>query len=317
MTTNGTKRANKVRKRHERKEADMSRIDAREARLRKALDNAGGETGEIMTTLVRYFTSYATTPRPDLMLDALDWIQTLNLMALPEHRYGIAGAIRGVMDLVPPVLVPDAPDGDEIELSTPAGPPPEPLFIKAWRAGYPKILESVDRLVPPEHDIGITRTGHIDYMGMRWMVARSPLFLDRIIRLSHRDDDVGEAAAVFLDVYASMNEVQEARLRAAGIHIPTAEQQRAAGAMAAEGMTRAIQVDGLVRYLTATPSEREHMVYVGWVPGTPSAFVIATTDGQPPKHTPERWHDQAVSVRTATEAELSAHQELAMERDRP
>lgn len=329
MTANGTKRAAKVRKRHERKEADMSRIDAREARLRLALDKHGGETGEIMTTLVRYFTTYATTPRPDLMLDALDWIQTLNLMALPEHRYGIAGAIRGAMDLVP--ILPQ-PEGEETALTTPddvpAGPPPEPLDIQAWRRGFPKILESVDRLVPPPHDVAINRTGHIDYMGMRWLVARNPLFIDRILRLTHRDDDVGEAAIIFLDTYNTMSEVQDARMRAAGIRVPTVAEHKAAQAATAEGMARAMQVDELVRYLTVTPSEREHMVYVGWVPAgiTPSdrmpvfasgAFVIATTDGQPPKHTPERWHDQSVSVRKATTQELTAHQELAMERDRP
>ena len=316
MTDQGTKRAAKVRKREKAREADMSRIDAREARLRKALIDAGGEAGEPMTTLVHFFTTYHDKPRPDLMLDALDWVLALNLMALPEHRYGIAGAIRGVMDLVPPVLVPDP--ADDIALSTPddapAGPPPEPPFIRAWREHYPKILESVDRLVPPEHDVAINRTGHIDYMGMRWMVAREAQQLARVIRLSHRDDEVGEAAAVFLDQFGSMNVVQEARFRAAGIHIPTAESQAAA----AREMERAQQVDDLVRYLTATPSEREHMIYVGWVPDkTGGAFTIATVDGQPPKHLPGEWNGRSILVRKATGAELAANRRLAAEKDAP
>lgn len=318
MTTPTEKRAAKVRKRHDRKEADMSRIDAREARLRLALQDAGGEQGEAMTTLVRFFLGYSKHPRPDLVMDAIDWIHALNLMALPEHRYGIAGSIRGVMDLVPAVVV---PDGDDIELSTPNGPPPEAPDIQAWRRKYPKIIESVERLVPPEHDVALNRSGHVDYLGMRWMVARNPVYLDRVIRLiNHPNDEVSDAADIFLQVYQGMPEVQTARLIAAGITITAPEQVT----QTTEQVTA--HIAELVEYLTATPSEREHTIYVGWVPGqqwvnqgtwTEAGFVIATMDGQPPKHCPVTWHDQPVTVRRATPAELEANRALALERDKP
>lgn len=282
------------------READMSKIEARERKMRATFEASGGVEGEHMVALVRLFQEYHDTPRPESIMDALARIHELNLMSLPEHRHAIAGALRGVMDTIP--HGPAQADGDTTS-----------ALVRSWKEAYRAIMESVTRLIPPDDNHQITRPGQIDYLGMRWLVTRNRLLLERVCLLALRNDEVGQHTLQFLQAYQGMPEVREASL--ALLLASTG-----ASPIVGDGGAKRQQVDLLVRYLLDMPGNREQLVYVGWIPTqdlVPATFVVATLDGARPKHCPQTWQEQPVTVRKATPAELIAHHKLAAAGDQP
>ncbi len=302
---------------------ELRRAEKREQDIRAALAKVGGVTGPVMSAILRFFGRYAENPRPELFLQVIQSVANLQLMALPEHRNGLAGAIAAVVML-------------------------HPEHQDAWRQGkvglimdgpvdahtcsrLAKVIEAAEAIAPPLSDEEVTKPGHIEYLWMTWIVAREEAVLQRVIRMAHRHDAVGESALQLLHAHGTMPEVQnqlmqvlQARLRGiphykgAPPNVPV-EDVRALQAMlvaqAAEQVGTGTGTGAGARGGPAHP--RKHLVLIGWLPGETGGFLVVTTDGKKPAGYVETWRQRKVVVRKAKPAEMQAHRALIDAQEAP
>lgn len=292
-------------KRAPKPEPDLRKAEKREAAIRVALAADGGVTGPTMRAISRFFGHYSARPHPELFLDVLGHVGRLQIMALPEHRNGVGGAIAAVVSL-------------------------HPEYQDAWRAAQPRLIESAERLSPPIIDEEISRPGQTEYLWMLWIVTRDRNALQRIIRLAHRHDSVGEAALSLLHAHATMPEVQ-----ASLIQTLAARQARMIPHFAVATTDVPIEdIRSLRDAVTAHVPNLKKVVLVGWLAGMPEApkpkrrgkakpqpesgadvvrtggFLIVTVDGGSPPGCPISWNGKPVIVRKAKPEEMRAHRAM-------
>ncbi len=292
-------------KRAPKPEADLRKAEKREADIRVALAEAGGVSGPTMRAISRYFGRYSARPYPELFMQVLEHVQRLQIMALPEHRNGVGGAIAAVVSL-------------------------HPEYQDAWRATYPKLIESADRLSPPIIDEEISRPGQTEYLWMLWVVTRDQSALQRIVRLAHRHDSVGEAALTILHAHATMPEVQAVLLQTLA-----ARQARMIPhfALASSTDVPIEDIRSLKDMVTMHVANLKKVVLVGWLVGLPEApkpkrrrgtkpqleasanastggFLMVTIDGATPQGCPPSWKGKPVVVRKAKPEEMRAHRAM-------
>ncbi len=289
-------------------DVDLRRAEKREGVIRARLAKIGGITGSTMRAVSRFFCRYAETPRPDLFPFVLDKIQHLQIMALPEHRNGVGGAIAAVVSL-------------------------HPEHQDAWRKAHTRLIESAERLSPPYIDEEVSRAGQTEYIWMLWLVTRDQSALQRIIRLAHRHDSVGEAALSLLHVHAMMPEVASVL-----VETLTARQARAMPHFQVPATDVPIEDIRSLKDAIVTPTTQQ-VVLVGWLMGNPDApepkpkkarrkkslsslvteagniartggFLIITVDGSTPPGCPLSWKGKPVVVRKARPEELRAHKAM-------
>jgi hypothetical protein len=160
------------------------KAEALEQKIRQRLLDAGGFASSGLRLLDSFFSSYKETPRPELFGKVCTTIIDMNLMYLPEHRFGIAGGVAAVVSLHPDL----APE---------------------WRKAYPALLASAERLALPLEDASILTIGQVEYLWLWWLVTRDEHCMTRLIRLSHRHGDVGNMAQALLLTHSNIPRVRE------------------------------------------------------------------------------------------------------------
>ncbi len=287
-------------------DSELRKAEKREATIRLALASDGGVAGPTMRAISRFFGRYAVKPHPDLFTDVLDHIERLQIMLLPEHRHSLGGAIAAVVSL-------------------------HPEYQDAWRAAYPKLIKSAELLTPPIVDEEISRAGQTEYLWMLWVVTRDHSGLQRIVRLAHRHDTVGEAALSILHAHATMPEVQAVLMQTLA-----ARHARMIPHFATAPIDVPIEdIRSLRDSVTAHVANLKKVVLVGWLVGLPDApkpksrrgkkplapsesgdgartggFLMVTVDGSTPPGCPISWKGKPVIVRKARPEELRAHRAL-------
>ena len=125
--------------------------------------------GAALQDLVNFFSSYHRQPQPEGMEVVMQRITSLELLAQPEHVFGLAGAVHAIMHL-------------------------HPDRQAAWRKPWPRQMVIMDECRPSEEDSEVTRVSEIDYLWMYGTTCWDEYTIDRIIRIAMRPDMVGDAA---------------------------------------------------------------------------------------------------------------------------
>lgn len=235
-----------------------------------------------------FFVHYDGDPRPAVIPQALHLVKELTLLRIPEARYGIAGAIHGLV-LRHPELAPE------------------------WKESYANILAEAASLMPDIDDREITRVGEIDYLFMMWLVGGDPVAIDRIVSLAQRTDTIGQAALAVIvansqhpGVVEALNERAPLDDRMPTLKTPEAEACRVAAIRLAERLGQDEQ--GAL-----------HVLYVGYAPTVVKTaqgkewdhrLVVCTPTGKPFPGLPNRWEGIAVDVRQATADEMLQGQHI-------
>jgi hypothetical protein len=312
------------------KDGDMSKIDAREARLRADFESMGGITGVKMRGILWLINSWYKKARPDLVHNFLFQINALHLMSLPEHRHGVAGAVVAIISSLPkreqaayrgmPVnelpFIKDPVVADAGE-ETPADGVPIVTSGKARsNAPFKALIDSAYRLAIPVEDVLDLRPGHVDFLWMQWLVSRDDVLLNRLVRLTtnHPSLDVKQEGAVLLRAHIHLQPVAD-RLRAVQAFLAPAAGRVPPNVPKAE-------VDALGQFLVkggagTSGAGLSAIILVGWTPGDEGGFFVVTPDGVRPPNCPEKWHQRPVAVHKATEAEMEAHRAFLSARDEP
>jgi hypothetical protein len=284
------------------KDGDMSKIDAREAKHRVAFEALGGVAGVRMRGVLWLINAWHKGPRPDLVEPFLTAIEALHLMALPEHRHGVAGAIVAIMAGLSKREAAAYRGLDEHG---------EPAAAQSTaRAPFKPLVDSAHKLAIPVDDVLDMRPGHIDFLWTQWLVARDDQLLNRLVRLttSHPNAEVRQEGGMLLRAHVHMTPVAD-RLRAVqALLIP--DQARIP-----PNVPKA-EVDELGKLLVKGAGLAT-ILLVGWKGGEDGGFFVVTPDGEKPANCPEKWHQRPVVVRKATEQELEQHRAMISARDEP
>lgn len=160
------------------------RAEEQERQIRERLNEAGGFGSKAMRMLDVFFSHYHQLPTPESFPEVLKVITDLQLMQLPEHRFGVAGGIAAVASLHPDLL-------------------------PAWKRDYPVLVTSAIRLTPPIIDTDISSPGHIEHLFVWWLVTREAATLQRIVRLATREGPVGLMCQALLYDNVNLPEVKQ------------------------------------------------------------------------------------------------------------
>jgi hypothetical protein len=247
--------------------------DKREAEARARFQAIGGLGNTKVQAISLFFSTYHQDPQPGRLIEVARVIDACGLMLLPEHRNGVAGGLAGVLGI--PEHEPDDP-----------------------------LLRAALRLAPPEQDEQVTRAGQVEYLWMHWIVTRRPAERERIIRLAHRQDAVGEQALAFLRIHAEMPEVARA------LHAALSRRQQAVSTAIPPGVP-VEDVHALKEHLlAASPLNFSQILFVAWLPGDEGGFVVTTQNGASPIGCPKAWRQRQVLVKKAQPQELAAYRAL-------
>ena len=308
------------------KDGDMSKIDAREHRHRAEFEAAGGIHGTKMRGILWLINAWHTRPRPDLVENFLKAIELLHLMALPEHRHGVAGAIVAMIGSLPKreqaayrgmsmnELNPTAAlDAGEL---TPEG------GVPTGKAPFAPLINSAHKLAIPVDDVLDLRPGHIDFLWMQWLVSRDDMLLNRLVRLTtgHPNLEVRTQGTILLRAHVHLPPVAD-RLRAVQAllgatvnrippNVPKAEVDELGAFLVKGGVltpgTAPVQGVGL-----------NTIILVGWRPGEDGGFFVVTPDGERPPNCPDKWKQRPLTVEKATAEQMEQHRAVLSARDEP
>ncbi len=257
--------------------------------------NAENYAGAALQDLVNFFGGYHRGPQPEGLDVAMQRIVDLGLLAQPEHRYGIAGAVHAIMHF----------HAKDAKLQT------------KWRTDWVKQMAVIDACRPSEEDSEVTRPPEIDYLWMYGTTLRDEYTIDRIIRIGARTDLTGDAA-VRVAHYHSMHPLMLQALA------------RAAMTTTTQGPPDLTHPFYSVRSLTLLAAKsatfQACVLCIGWRPareprgqdlGHPEALVAKTPDGNLPRGFPTVWDNYAVVGAQATAAELANWHKLHAVKDHP
>jgi hypothetical protein len=249
--------------------------------IRLQLEERGGISGPEMQGLIELFGGWRHHPQPDALPEALETIQRLRLLALPEHKFGVAGAVMAACER-------------------------HPEHAEALRGSYRALLSTIERAAPHLPRGDVSSPDEVEYLWMYWMVTGTPSILSRISGLIDRCDAVGKHAAGYLVAHSYLPEV------AAEIQRLDSRNSMMYG-VPVPGQSRtgipAKQVHELVLALMALPGGRQRAVQVGWITALDS-YEIFTRDGQTWPHAPAVWEGKPVLVQRASAEQLAVHRIL-------
>ncbi len=257
--------------------------------------NAENYAGAALQDLVNFFGGYHRGPQPEGFDVAMQRIVELGLLAQPEHRYGVAGAMHAIMQ----VHVTDA------------------KLHARWRAQWPKQLAIIDACRPSEEDSEVNRPPEIDYLWMYGTTLHDEYTIDRIIRIGSRTDMVGDAAVRVAHYHCTHPIMLQALARAAAT---------TTSALPADSTHPFFSVRALSEFAAKNPVFQACILYVGWrsprAPrgadlGQTEALVAKTPDGKLPRGFPTMWDGYVVVGDQATSAELANWHKLHAMKDRP
>lgn len=261
-------------------DATLERAEKREAKARALVNSVKGQR-KLLTT-INFFVSAKQQPDACSYVEsvgrvAFDDIIELRLMFLPEHRNGIAGAIRGLTELQ-----------HECGCSS------------AWqRPTHAPLVESSKKMEPTAINSSIRFKGSVEYLWMQWLTAKNSNVLARLAELAQRADEVGQQALQFLVTCRDVPEVARLleRLRDGLLREATPM-----GAAVSEYVPTSA-IAGLQRHLADDPITRQVVVWVGWLQGE---LAVSTRAGLHPAGVPTRWDGINVRCIAASAQELVA-----------
>lgn len=299
------------------KDGDMSKIDAREAKIRAEFEALGGTQGVKMRGILWLINAWHAKARPDLVVNFLTCIDALHLMSLPEHRHGVAGAIVAVISSLPKreqaayramavgELNPTAA-ADAGELTPEQGVP----VSGGKRAPFKILIDSAYKLAIPVDDVLDLRPGHIDFLWMQWLVSRDDALLNRLVRLTtgHPSVEVRQQGTILLRAHVHLQ--------------PVADRLRAVQALLGATVNRIppnvpkADVDALGAHLVKTAGLAT-IILVGWRAGEEGGFFVVTPDGERPPNCPDKWMQRPLTVEKATAEQMEQHRAVLSARDEP
>ena len=280
------------------KDSDMSKIDAREAKYRAEFEKQGGATGTKMSGILWLLNTWHTKRRPDLVDVFLEKVTALQLMALPEHRHGVAGGIVAIISSL-----------TKREQVSYRGVNEHGVVIPG-KYPFKALVDSAHKLSIPSEDVLDLRPGHIDFLWSQWLVLRQDALLNRLVRLatSHVNAEVRQEGTVLLRAHVHLPEIAE-RLRALQTMLSPNQGRIPAHVPRAD-------VDALGEFLVKGAGLHP-IVLVGWQDGEDGGFFVVTPDGKAPPNMPEKWAQRTVRVMKATDAQMEAHRATMAAREEP
>ncbi len=273
-----------------------SAVDRRLARREQDIRDRVNEPENVekVIFLGTLFGNYRHDPHPDLVMDQLAIITDLELMALPEHRYGIAGALVGVAGL-------------------------HPEMKGHWKAAAPKLLLAAERLTPSIEAEAVLTRDHIEFLWMLWMTTGDVLVLRRLFKEAHKGGQAGDCATAILALHVHLPEVDRELMNSmiegrtvgrAPVAVPAPQtNQRKDVPQAA--------VTELNKYMTSIPGGIDRVILVGWTPAQGGTFIVITPDGKMWDTCPKEWSGRPVAVLKADAQQLAIHQQIQARRDDP
>jgi len=241
-----------------------------------------------LQALHTFFACYNAEPRPDAVVTALNVVRDQSLMRAPDMRYGIAGAIIGLLTR-------------------------HPQESEGWTTAHPAIIQEAGSLIPDDDDLKVTRVGEIDFLFMNWLVGGDPAGIDRIIALAQRSDTVGQAALACVVAHAQLPGVVEALNERAPVDA------RVQLLSIPEAQTCQKSAVALAERLGQDEQGSLHVLYVGYAPVLVPVdgkkvwdhrLVVCTPSGQAFVGLPQRWDGMPVDVRQATPDEMAQRQHI-------
>jgi len=232
-----------------------------------------------MQSLWVFFRCFRADPRPDSVAHALAVVRDLQLLRSPEHRYGIAGAVWGIVAQYPDL-------------------------IEGWKGEFKQLIEESEGLEPDIDDLELKRVGEVDWLFMQGLVGGDISAIARVVRLASRKDDVGRAALALVVIHKTNADVVEALNEAAPeqekVPVVTSETQHGLESAAAT----------LAQELSAGPCV-SLVIYVGVsmvrAPQWSHVLQVATPTGDTHPCIPKEWQGHEVHVREATPDEMDFH----------
>ncbi len=272
--------------------ASDKRIAKREQEIRTRLELPANQ--EAFVRLGAIMGGYRADPQPAEIPALLRFITDLELMTLPEHRHGIAGALVGISGL-------------------------HPELRDRWRAEAPKLFAAAEKLVPANEAEAAISCDQIEFLWMLWMTTGDAVVLRRLFKEAHRGGVAGERAAVLIAVHSSMPDVEQELLRSveagrtvgnAPVPLPPAQASQRKGIPQAD-------VTALNRHVASLREGIQRAILVGWTPAQGGTFIIVTPDGQDWPECPKVWAGRPVVILKADAKQLEIHQQVQRARDEP
>ncbi len=248
--------------------------------------------GVALQDMANFFGSYHRLPQPEGLDVVMQRITELQLLTMPEHRFGIAGAVHAVMHLHPPMQT-------------------------GWRLKWPKQMAIMDECRPSEEDSEVTRPPEIDYLWMYGITCWDEYTIDRIIRIGLRGDMAGDAAVRVAAYHALHPLMLQALARAAAT---------TTAALRPDTTIPAASIHSLALLAATEPIFQASVLYIGWrnaraattaIEAQEAAFVAKTPDGNLPHNFPTCWDGYPVMGAQATAIELINWRRLHAAKERP
>lgn len=262
-------------------------VDRRILRREQAIRDRVNEHPDKIVALGMLFGNYRADPRPEDMLAHLNVINDLEIMALPEHRHGIAGALIGVSGL-------------------------HPERKRDWVARAPKLFAAAERLIPSDEAEAVLSRGHIEFLWMLWMTTGDPPVLRRIFKEAHKGGPTGDCASALIALHAHLPDVATELMRAiqegrtvggAPVSIPPRQTVQRKDVPQAD-------VSELTRHVAALPGGIARAILVGWTPVQGGTFIVVTPDGKGWAECPKEWKGRPVEFVKADAQQLAAHEQI-------
>lgn len=266
------------------------RIARREQDIRDRVN----ENADKLLALGMLFGNYRLEPHPELVEKQLGFITELELMALPEHRSGIAGALVGVSGL-------------------------HPEMKAQWYALAPKLFAAAESLVPSGEAEALLTRDHIEFLWMLWMTTGDVAILRRLFKEAHKGGQSGDCATAMIALHSHLPEVATELLRSveagrtvgnAPVALPHLQTTQRKDVPQAE-------VKLLNQHVAALPGGIERVLLVGWTPAQGGTFIIITPDGKVWDACPKEWVGRPVAFIKADPQQLALHQQLLARRNDP
>jgi len=257
--------------------------------------SAENYAGAALQDLANFFGSYHRAPQPEGLDVVMQRITDLDLLSMPEHRFGLAGAIHAIMHL----------HAADVALHS------------KWRKQWPKQMVILDDCRPSEEDSEVTRPPEIDYLWMYGITCWDEYTIDRIIRIGARTDMTGDAAVRVAHYHGAHPLMLQALARAAAT--TTSGLRHDPSIPTASIMT-------LARLAATHPRFQACVLYIGWRsaraahgadPGHLAALVVKTPDGNIPRDFPLAWDGHPVVSAQATATELATWRKQHAAKERP
>ena len=273
-------------------EASDKRIAKREEDVRARLSEPANQ--EAFVRLGAILANYREDPQPDAIQGVLDVITSLDLMTLPEHRFGLSGALIGISGL-------------------------HPERKDRWKAHAPKLFSAAEKIVPSSEAEAQLNGDHIEFLWMLWMTTGDNAALRRVFKEAHKGGSAGDRATVLITLHTHLPEVARELMHsiATGRAVGYAPVPLPPKQLVLRKDVPQEAVDALNRHVAAMPGGVQRVILVGWTPAQGGTFLIITPDGQTWSECPKEWAGRPVTVIKADAQQLQIHQQVQSQMEEP